>query len=64
MLQGNQMEKALVNAGYEASKPKRKRPGKQFKCRKCGEVMIQPEDTNVMACSKCANSFFIFDNRR
>lgn len=64
MLTGNQMEKQLVNAGYDAPKAKRKRQGKTFTCHKCGNPMTNPDWFNGMYCEKCDSSFFIFDKER
>ena len=64
MLTGNQMEKQLVNVGYEAPKAKRKHQGKQFTCHKCNSVMRNDEWNNFLVCPKCDSSFFIFDKKR
>lgn len=64
---GNQMQKALVSAGIaEAPKPKRKREGKQFKCKKCGKPMTNPDYVNAMWCEHCDKgvSYFIFQKRK
>lgn len=58
----NQLQKALVNAGLaEAPKMRKSRNGKQFKCKKCGTIMIRPENTNFMYCPQCDKSFYIFN---
>lgn len=61
---GNQMARALVNAGLVEEKKPRKHRGKQFKCNKCGETMINEEWINAMWCPCCDNSYFIFSNKR
>jgi transcription elongation factor Elf1 len=64
MLLGNQMERALINAGLaDAPKPRKKPRHKKFTCHVCGEPMVIIEGTNTMACSneKC-KQYFIFDN--
>ena len=64
MLTGNQMEKQMVAAGFDAPKAKRPRKQKQFNCKKCGTVMENPDwFTNGMYCPKCDNSFFLFNGR-
>lgn len=63
MLTGNQMEKQMVAAGYDAPKVKRPRKPKQFHCKKCGAVMENPDWFNGIFCKKCDNSFFIFEGR-
>lgn len=58
----NQLQKALVNAGLaEAPKMRKSRNGKQFKCKKCGTIMVRPENTNLMYCPQCDKSFYIFN---
>lgn len=58
----NQLQKALVNAGLaESPKMRKSRNGKQFKCKKCGTIMIHPENTNLMYCPQCDKSFYIFN---
>lgn len=65
MLVGNQMANALINAGItKPLKPKRARKGKTFKCHKCGKDMIKPDDTNIMYCPSCDDSYFIFSNTK
>lgn len=61
----NQLQKALVNAGFAEWKERKPRKGKQFKCRKCGSAMHKSEETNVMSCTnpKC-NSFYVFSNKQ
>ena len=57
----NALQLALVRAGLaEEPKPKRKRKGKQFNCKRCGTVMTKVEDSNVMFCSKCGQ-YYLFD---
>lgn len=59
----NVLQKALVNAGLanEPKRRKRKKQTKEIKCRKCGQVMYKPENTNVATC-ECGN-YIIFDGR-
>lgn len=64
MLTGNQMEKQLVNAGYDVPKAKRKHQGKTFTCHKCGNPMTNDEWNNLLVCKHCDSSFFIFDKKR
>ena len=60
----NALQKALVEAGLaEEPKPKRKRRGKLFNCRKCGTRMTKVEDSNIMFCEKCGQ-YFLFDSVR
>lgn len=47
----NIVEKAFVKAGFELPAPKKPRPRKIQKCRKCGAPMELIEDTNVMVCT-------------
>ncbi len=64
ILQGNQLEKALINVGLADKPIPRKKPRhKKFTCHTCGEPMVIIEGTNTMACSnpEC-KQFFIFDN--
>ena len=57
----NALQLALVKAGLaEEPKPKRKRKGKQFNCRRCNTVMTKVEDTNIMFCEKCGQ-YYLFD---
>lgn len=58
----NAMQRALVNAGLAEEPKERKRRGKQFKCNKCGEVMVHPDWGNFLVCPKCDSSYFIFSN--
>ena len=52
----NALQKALVQSGLaETPKPRRKKKGKEFKCKQCGQVMYRPEGTNVMVCPECKN---------
>lgn len=44
------IERAFVAAGFKPLKPKKARPHKIQKCRKCGADMIFVEGTNVMVC--------------
>lgn len=41
---------AFLNAGFEPVKPRKERPKKVNKCRKCGTPMNILEGTNVMVC--------------
>lgn len=61
ILQGNQMEKAFKSAGVEKNGKQRQHREKQFSCKRCGEPMIHPADTNIMYCSspKC-NNYYVF----
>ena len=61
ILQGNQMEKAFKSAGIEKKSKHRRNREKQFSCKRCGEPMIHPVDTNIMYCSnpKC-NNYYVF----
>ena len=63
ILHGNQMEKAIIDAGLASTpKPQKKPRHKKFKCHICGEPMIMIEGTNVMACSNdTCSQYFIFD---
>ena len=58
----NSLQKALVDAGLTEKPKERKRKPREYKCRKCGQPMIQIEGTNTMACSNCKN-YFIFDRK-
>lgn len=67
MLKSNQLQEELVRTGWaEAPKPKRKRAGKQFKCKTCGATMVNPDWGNFMYCPKCEKkaSYFIFTESR
>lgn len=59
----NALQKALTTAGLaKEPKPRRKRKAaKEIKCRKCGQVMYKPENTNTAIC-ECGN-YIIFDGR-
>jgi len=60
----NALQRALVNAGLaEEPKPKKKRKGKQFNCRRCGTVMTKVDDSNIMFCPKCGQ-YFLFDRTK
>lgn len=63
MLQGNQLQKALINAGVEGKVPKPRKPHhKKFTCTKCGSPMQIIENTNTMACTNdSCDQFFVFD---
>ena len=64
MLHGNQMEKALINAGLaNTPKPRKKPHHKKFTCHVCGSPMQIIENTNTMACTndQC-KQYFIFNN--
>lgn len=53
------LQVALIKAGLaEKPKPKRRRY-KQFKCRKCQNIMNRIEDSNIMFCSNCG-SYYLF----
>jgi len=57
----NALQLALVKAGLaEEPKPKRKRKGKQFNCRRCNTVMTKIDNTNTMVCEKCGQ-YYLFD---
>lgn len=59
----NNLQQALINSGLTTEMPKeRVRKPREYKCRKCGQPMIQIEGTNTMACSNCKN-YFIFDRK-
>lgn len=58
----NSLQKALVSAGLAEMPKERTRKPREYKCRKCGQPMIQIEGTNTMACSNCKN-YFIFDRK-
>ena len=58
----NSLQKALVKAGLAKESEERTRKSREYKCRKCGQPMIQIEGTNTMACSNCKN-YFIFDRK-
>jgi NAD-dependent DNA ligase len=63
LLYGNQLQKALIDAGFEDTRPKPHKPRhKKFTCTKCGSPMVIIEGTNTMACinEKC-NQFFVFN---
>lgn len=64
MLVGNQMEKAFCACGVKPNN-RRKSHLKKFKCRSCGEFMIQHDGDNFMYCVNpdCKNDtqYFIFD---
>lgn len=64
VLHGNQLEKALLDAGLADKAIPRKKPRhKKFKCHVCGEPMVIVENTNTMACSNPdCKQYFIFDN--
>jgi len=47
----NAVEKAFVRAGFKLPSPKKPRPQKIQKCRKCGAPMQIIEGTNVMVCT-------------
>lgn len=60
----NALQKALTSVGLaKEPKPRRKRKKatKEIKCRKCGQVMYKPENTNVATC-ECGN-YIVFDGR-
>lgn len=59
----NALQQALVRAGFAEEPKRKKRHGKQFTCNKCGNVMISPDNTNLMYCPHCDSSYFIFDNK-
>lgn len=60
----NALQSALIRSGLASEMPQeRKRKPREYKCRKCGNPMIQIEGTNTMACSSCKN-FFIFKDAR
>lgn len=64
MLKGNQISKAMleVNPGLaDSMKKKKKKKGKVFQCHKCGTDMVKPDETNIMYCPDCDESYFIFD---
>jgi ribosomal protein S27AE len=61
---GNQMARALVNAGLAEEKKPHKHREKRFTCNKCGEVMVNEDWINAMWCPRCDNSYFIFSNKR
>lgn len=62
---GNQMFKALEEAGFNKNtpnkKPKKKTQMKKMKCRRCNSEMTPIDDTNIFVCSnnKC-NNFYVF----
>lgn len=59
----NALQRALVNSGLaEPPKPKRKRKGKIFNCRRCGNVMTRIEDSNILLCKECGQ-YFLFDTK-
>jgi len=63
MLLGNQLQKALMKAGFKDTRPKPRKPRhKNFTCTKCGASMNVVEGTNTMACSnpEC-NQYFVFN---
>lgn len=63
ILQGNQMEKAMLAAGLaDTPKPQKKPRHKKFTCHSCGAPMRVIENTNVMACtSDTCHQYFVFD---
>lgn len=57
------LQKALISAGLaEATKPRRKKKEREFKCIKCGQIMYRPEGTNVVSC-ECGN-YIIFNGEK
>ena len=59
----NSLQMALVEAGL-AERPKKAKKGRKFQCRKCGSPMTHRADENVMYCTSCNDSWFIFTNER
>ena len=45
------LEQAFLNAGFPPVKPRKARPPKAIKCRKCGAPMEIIENTNVAICT-------------
>lgn len=57
----NALQRELVKTGLaEVPEEKARKKGKQFACKKCGEQMVKPDDTNIMYCPNCESSYFIF----
>ncbi len=58
----NALQRAIVRAGLaEEPKPKRRRKGKQFNCRRCNTIMTKVYGTNIMFCEKCGQ-YYLFDD--
>lgn len=64
MLQGNQLQKALIEAGVKGKIPKLRKPHhRHFTCTKCNSPMKVIEYTNTMACTNDAcDQYYIFNN--
>lgn len=59
----NALQRALVAAGLAEEPKKKNRRGKDFKCNRCGETMIHPDDCNFMYCPNCDKQYFIFSKK-
>lgn len=59
----NALQRSLVSAGLaEAPKSRRRRKEREFKCKKCGQTMYRPENTNIVAC-ECGN-YIVFGGEK
>lgn len=66
MLMGNQFEKAFAERGIRV-RDKRKPHLKKFKCKVCGEDMVQNDGENFIYCinpdCEAKTQYFIFDKK-